>query len=57
MLHEYQCQDCHYIIEVRESQNEVTEMSCIKCRKVMARIFSIASFILSGVGCYGRGRI
>jgi putative FmdB family regulatory protein len=57
MIYEYQCDQCKKIIEILESMNYNTKMSCISCKIIMERIISVSSFRLNGVGCYGKGRI
>lgn len=53
-LYEYQCSDCHIIIEVLQSINTVqsSDWKCEQCGGQIARIMSPSSFVLKGTGWY-----
>lgn len=53
-LYEYQCYDCHNIVEMLQSIHTVQESDwkCEHCGGQHVRIMSSSSFVLKGTGWY-----
>lgn len=56
MIYDYMCPKCKQTLEVTHGSGEKCRMCCITCKKLFKKIFSSVSFVLKGVGFYGRGR-
>lgn len=54
-VYEYQCSDCHTVVEVQQKLSDPPLKSCPKCRGTVRKLVSMTSFQLKGGGWYSDG--
>nr|MBF0222477.1 zinc ribbon domain-containing protein [Desulfobulbaceae bacterium] len=54
-IYEYECQDCHNVIEVTQSIADEPKTDCPVCPGQLKKIISRSSFHLKGGGWYSDG--
>ncbi len=54
-VYEYECTDCHSIIEVQQRISEAPLAVCPECEGPLRKLMSMSSFQLKGGGWYADG--
>jgi len=54
-IYEYECEECHEVLEVSQSISESPKTTCPACSGPLKKLISMSSFQLKGGGWYSDG--
>lgn len=51
-IYEYECENCSFRFELRQSFSDCAEAACPKCQRNVKRVFSPVPIVFKGTGFY-----